>query len=196
MSVKVIFITSNKHKINEINQILKIPNCMVTDYFSEYKKMIEYEENTWTFEGNAIKKIEMVKPNKNIIYMSEDSGLCVDALNGAPGIFSARYCGESATGNEQCSSIISELKGIRNRSAKFVCALAIKTQTGEVVTFRGEVFGTISAEIKGEKGFGYDPIFIPNSYTNTMAEIDDKHTISHRANALAQFKAWYLKQKL
>tara|TARA_A100001015_G_C15022020_1_gene728518 strand:+ start:2107 stop:2691 length:585 start_codon:yes stop_codon:yes gene_type:complete len=192
MNTKIIFITSNKHKIAEINQILKIKNTIITDYLSEFNQMIQYEENAWSFEGNALKKIEHVNPLSNTYYMSEDSGLCVDALNGAPGIFSARYCGENSSSQLQCRSILQELSNSENRSAKFVCCLAIKAPNGETFIFRGEVLGRISRKMAGEKGFGYDPIFIPNGYDKTMAELNNKNLLSHRFNALTKFKKWFL----
>lgn len=121
--------------------------------------------------------------------IADDSGLCVDALKGAPGVYSARYSGENATDETNNKKLVRELYGIENRKAKFVSVITFAKPTGETYSFRGEIEGEIIDEPRGKDGFGYDPYFYVKEYESTLAEIPEiKNKISHRAKALEKFK--------
>ena len=182
--MKIIAATSNKGKIREIKKI-----------FSEFDIIsmkeagidIEIEENGKTFEENALIKARTVTKLTNSIALSDDSGLCVDAISGAPGIYSARYAGENATDEERVKKLLSVLENEENRCAKFVSAVALVYPDGKELTAIGEVFGKISYSPSGENGFGYDPIFISDELGKTFADAtdDEKNSISHRKRALS-----------
>ncbi|MGL4454048.1 MAG: XTP/dITP diphosphatase [Sarcina sp.] len=192
-----IIASHNKHKIIEIKEILKgfeFKICSLKDKGID----IDVEENGVTFEENSkIKAIEIVKYLKNkgetnFIVMSDDSGLEVDYLNGAPGVYSARYAGKHGDDKSNNEKLLKELKGVhfKERSAKFVCVItAINSELEEVVA-RGECEGIIQNELSREEGFGYDPLFYVEKYKNTFAEItsDEKNEISHRGRALDKLK--------
>ena len=182
--MKIIAATSNKGKIREIKKI-----------FSEFEIMsmkeagidIEIEENGKTFEENALIKARTVAKLTNSIALSDDSGLCVDALSGAPGIYSARYAGENATDEERVKKLLSVLENEENRTAKLISAVALVYPDGKELTALGEVFGKIGYSPSGENGFGYDPIFISDELGKTFADAsdDEKNSISHRKRALS-----------
>lgn len=179
---KIVLATSNPHKVEEINAITK-------DFGVEFilpPKGFNPEENGKTFEENAL--IKAIEANKLTLMptLADDSGLCVDALNGGPGIYSARYA-ETASG--RIEKLLNELKNVPadKRGAKFVCAMTLLDKNGKVLfAERGECIGSIAYESKGKNGFGYDPIFIVNGKNLTMAELaeEEKNKISHRAVAL------------
>lgn len=155
----------------------------------------EPEETGVTFEANAILKAQSGAAHvSNHVVLADDSGLEVDALDGAPGIYSARWAGESKNFALASQKIYDELalQGLEpeGQEARFVCVLALAKQGCEPLTFRGVVEGVLSFPPRGEKGFGYDPIFIPNGYSLTFAEMDpvSKHAISHRADAFVKLR--------
>lgn len=179
----IIVATKNKGKIKEIKKILGDHNVMSQ---AEIGVNIDVEENGSTFAENAMIKAEAVSKYTDCAVIADDSGIEVDALDGAPGIYSARYCGEEATDEDRVVKLLEEVEKADNRGAQFNCAIALILPNGEKHTFSGIVRGTLDFEPKGENGFGYDPIFIPDGYDRTFGELDStiKDDISHRAKAL------------
>ena len=182
--------SKNKHKAEEIKNILGEGFEVITQTEAGAGD-IEVIEDGATFEENAIKKAEEIMRAVGKPTIADDSGLCVDFLNGAPGVYTARYAGENATDAENIEKLLTALGGVpeKDRGARFVCVIAVAEQGKETVTFRGECEGRIALEPKGEGGFGYDPIFYLDEYCATMSEIsaEIKNSISHRSNALKKF---------
>jgi XTP/dITP diphosphohydrolase len=198
--MNIVLATRNKKKIEEIRKIMgevisgEGINILTPD---DFPQCLEVEEDGNTFEANAVKKALYISECTGMISIADDSGLEVDALNGAPGVFSARYAGENADDMANCMKLLREMKGVPHdkRSARFVCCIAIAAE-GEVRTFSGFVEGTIGTEMRGEKGFGYDPLFYPSGYDRTFAEMDEdeKNALSHRGKALKALQE-YIKEK-
>ncbi len=180
----VVVATRNPHKVEEYRALL-------SDQKVELKSLLDYpdfpgvEEGTATFRENAERKALAGCIYCDAPTFADDSGLEVDALNGAPGVFSSRY---AATDPERIARLLSEMSGQDNRRARFVCAIAIAVNGELIETFEGEVRGVIADAPRGDHGFGYDPIFIPDGYSQTFGEISEavKNKISHRANAFAK----------
>ena len=159
---------------------------------------IEVEEDGLTFEENAKKKAKEIheyllnKEKSDFIVLSDDSGLEVDCLNGAPGVYSARYAGEHGNDYNNNIKLLEDMKDFKgnDRSARFVCVIAVVFEDGNVKTVRGEVQGRIIEELKTEGGFGYDPLFFYNGFNKTFGEAtsEEKNAISHRGNALKKLK--------
>jgi len=186
--------TGNTHKTQEIQKILG-SGVSVLDLRS-LPNVSEIIEDSDTFEGNANIKSVTVSQLTSEIVLADDSGLCVDALSGAPGIRSARYAGENATMEQNKELLLSELSGKENRKAAFVCVLSVAKQGEVIATFRGECVGRIIDDERGAGGFGYDPLFIPEGYDKTFSELPEevKNQISHRAVAMKQFQGWLKSQ--
>ena len=180
--------SNNEHKWEEISKILSCFDIKLTKQ-KDAGVCGEAEENGSTFEENAILKAKYAFEKTKRPVIADDSGLSVEALNGMPGIFSARY---AENDKERINRILQELKDIpaEKRNAKFVCVLAVMLSDKEIYTVRGEVCGKIAFAPKGAEGFGYDPIFIPEGFDKSFSELgnDIKNTISHRANALSKLK--------
>jgi|SoiMethySBSTD1v2_1073268.scaffolds.fasta_scaffold13729_10 XTP/dITP diphosphohydrolase len=185
--------TRNPGKIHEIKLILgdiasgdvAIELCSLNDF----PQVAVAEENEDTYAENAISKAQFYARETGIAALADDSGMEVQALGGAPGVLSARYAGEHATDADRRNLLLSELAktGSEDRRARFVCAIAIATADGEVLNLsEGICDGTITFAARGESGFGYDPLFVPDGYDQTFAELSDevKNQISHRARAL------------
>ena len=179
----IIVATKNKGKIKEIKKILGNYNVMSQ---AEIDVNIDVDENGTTFAENAMLKASAVAEHTSCAVIADDSGIEVDALNGAPGIYSARYCGEDATDEDRVVKLLEEVENVENRGAQFACAIALILPNGEKHIFEGIVRGTLDFEPKGENAFGYDPIFIPDGYDKTFGQLDSsiKDEISHRAKAL------------
>jgi XTP/dITP diphosphohydrolase len=175
----------NKGKLREIEELLA-PLGFALKSAAELG-LPEPEETGQTFEDNAILKARAAADASGIAALADDSGLSVDALGGAPGIYSARWAGETKDFNAAMARVARELieRRTSNFSAKFVCVLALASPDGKTETFRGEVEGRVVFPSRGTKGFGYDPIFIADGMSETFGEIDPalKHAISHRAKA-------------
>ena len=186
--MKFLIASNNAHKITELNEIL---NALGVETVKPKDLGIccEVEETGTTFEENAMLKAQNGFELSGLPTIADDSGLAVDALDGRPGIYSARYAGEDATDAQKIEKLLGELNGIAQRQAKFVSAVAFYDGK-ESFTVLGECKGSIANEPKGENGFGYDPVFVPENYTQSYAEItsEEKNTISHRARALVKFK--------
>lgn len=186
--MKIFLATGNKKKIDEIVKILKDDNIEILS-IKDGIEIPEVVEDGDTFEENSRKKALEIAKFTGMITIADDSGLCVDALGGAPGVYSARYSGENATDATNNKLLIENLKGIENRKAKFVCVITLAKSTGETYSFRGEFEGEIVDEARGTDGFGYDPHFYVKEYDKTLAEIPEiKNKISHRAKALEKLK--------
>ncbi len=186
--MKLIAATKNKGKIKEIESMLSGSGIEVISQ-ADAGIDIEAEENGKTFEENAVIKAEAVwNLNRTAMVLADDSGLCVDALGGAPGIYSARWAGEGASDKDKYMKLLRELKGEKNRSAYFATAMALKLPSGEVITTDGRVYGEITQEPDGEGGFGYDPVFFCPELGKTFAAAtaEEKNSVSHRSRALAE----------
>ena len=183
--MKLIIASNNAHKLIEIKAILG-------DFFDEIVSLreagIEHEtvEDGSTFMENSIKKAREIAEISGCCALADDSGLCVDALDGAPGIYSARFAGEHGDDKANNKLLLEKLEGVENRNAHFTSAIALVYPDGRTVTAEGFVYGVIGFEEKGENGFGYDPLFLLPEYGLTSAQIspEEKNRISHRANAL------------
>lgn len=182
----ILIATGNKGKVKELKQLLsKFPlNLKNLDDFQNIK---EVEETGKTFAENAILKAKGYAIQTNMWTIADDSGLEVEALDGRPGVYSARFAGENCTALENIKKLLKEMNGKTNRNAKFVCSIAISNEKGEILHLTdGTCKGKINDKPKGTKGFGYDPIFIPNGFDKTLAEVSEelKNKISHRRDAL------------
>lgn len=183
MKRKLVFATNNQHKLEEVSQILgdKIELLSLKDINCD----TDIPETADTLEGNALLKAEYVYNNYNLDAFADDTGLEIEALNNEPGVFSARYAGEDKSAEANMLKVLHELQGIENRKARFRTAISLILD-GKKYLFEGIIEGQIIKEKRGEAGFGYDPIFMPDGYDKTFAELgtDIKNTISHRAIAI------------
>ncbi len=182
-----ILATNNAHKAQELEQMLGGSISLKT--LKSVGFTDEIVEDAETFAGNALIKCNTVHKAFSVDVIADDSGLVVEALDGAPGIYSARYAGVGAKDGENVQKLLREMEGKSNRKAYFICVIALVLHGLEYV-FEGRVHGEIADSIKGEGGFGYDPIFIPEGHTRSFAEFtaDEKNAISHRANAVEKLK--------
>ncbi len=195
----IVLATRNRKKVEEIKKIfgsMKIePRFYTLDDFPECK---EAEEDGVTFEENAVKKALQIFKCTKMTAIADDSGLEVDALKGAPGVYSARYAGEPSDDFANSRKLLDEIKDIpdEGRGARFVCCIALAEADG-VKTFIGYVKGRIGRGMRGVNGFGYDPLFFPEGHDRTFAEMDDteKNAMSHRAMALRELQK-YLSEKV
>jgi len=189
MSKKIVAATRNRHKVEEFRDLLaSAPGEFEIVGLDEFPACPDCPEDGQTFEENAAKKALAASEFCALPAFADDSGLEVEALDGRPGIHSARYAGDNATNDQRIAKLLSELEAHENRRARFVCVIAIAFN-GEIInSFRGEVAGTITKEPRGENGFGYDPVFIPDGFAQTFGELpaDIKNRISHRARAVQQ----------
>jgi XTP/dITP diphosphohydrolase len=182
--------TNNEGKVRELSQLLKDFPLRLR-LLSEFPGIDEAEETGETFAENATIKALHYSARGGLLTLSDDSGLAVDALGGAPGVYSARYAGREATYAERMSKLLGELdaSGDDERRARFVCVIAVADPSaGTLHTFEGMCEGRIARAPRGTGGFGYDPLFIPDGYDRTFGELPQevKHTLSHRARALQQ----------
>lgn len=185
----IVLATTNKNKIREFREILKDFEVEIKA-LSDFGPIPEAIEDGATFDENAYKKAHHTARVLGLPAIADDSGLVVDALNGAPGVYSARYAGEDATDDKNCEKLLSELSGKTNRNAKFVCNLSIAVPSGPALTYEAECEGVILEEKRGTSGFGYDPLFYFEEFGKTFAELDmaEKNKVSHRGKALTEFK--------
>ena len=181
---RLVVASNNAHKLVEIGRVLKTLGFEVVP-LSQFPEIPDPPETGNTFEANSLQKARFVFEITGLPTIADDSGLEVDALNGAPGVYSKRYTPE-ATAEANNAKLLDELTNIRERSGRFVCALSLVTGKGERVV-RGTVEGFISESPRGEQGFGYDPLFMPNDAPGrSMAQLlpNEKDAISHRGRAL------------
>jgi XTP/dITP diphosphohydrolase len=193
----IVLATKNRKKAEELQKILgeELSNEIRILTLNDFPDCPDIKEDGKTFEENAIKKAVFISRYTGLPAIADDSGIEVDALNGAPGVFSARYAGEESNDEANIMKLLNEMKGVpdERRNARFVCCIAFSFKD-TVEKFFGYIKGTIGREPLGNKGFGYDPIFYPEGSDRTFAQMEEKekNAISHRANALRQLKK-YLK---
>lgn len=195
---EVIIATKNAGKAKEFKELFKRYDINAVSLLDLDQELPDIEETGSTFEENAALKSEGIARILNKPVIADDSGLEIDALDGRPGIFSARYAGEPKDDKKNTLKVLKELENvpIEKRTARFVCVLSVSIP-GSTTTFtKGFCEGTIATEESGSNGFGYDPIFIPKGYRNTMAELgaEEKNRISHRKNAMDQLEDWIKNQ--
>jgi XTP/dITP diphosphohydrolase len=187
--MKLVFATHNSNKAKEIQSLLPADFQILT--LTAINCIEEIPETADTLEGNSLLKAQFVNDNFNLNCFADDTGLEIEALNGRPGVFSARYAGEEKSAEKNMDLVLSELKNEEKRKARFrtVISLILNDKTH---LFEGVVNGTISIEKKGVDGFGYDPIFIPEGQTRTFAEmtLEEKNQQSHRARAFEKMIAY------
>lgn len=187
--MKLCFATNNMHKLVEIQN--KLGKAYELISLSDLGHDEELPENQDTLEGNSLEKAQFIYDKYGINCFADDTGLLVDALNGAPGVLSARFAGDAKDNQANMDLLLSLMKNITDRRAAFVTIISLIID-GQVHQFHGEVQGTIAKSKTGEKGFGYDPIFIPDGLQKTFAELDleEKNKISHRAKAVTALVAF------
>jgi len=185
---ETIFLASgNTHKIEELKQVLQ-PLGIKLKSTLDYPDAEEVVEDQPDLQGNALKKAKFWWNKTGLPSISDDTGLEVDALNGAPGVYSARYAGENPTYDDNVNKLLAELKGEKSRSAQFRTVIAF-VDGSDNYFFEGICRGKIIDEKRGDKGFGYDPIFVPEGFEKTFAELssEEKNKISHRGRAVQKF---------
>lgn len=184
--MKLVFATNNKHKLDEVRKITAQHNIEVVS-LADIHCHDEIPETADTLEGNALQKAQYIQDKFGLDCFADDTGLEVEALGNAPGVYSARYAGSGHDSEANMQKLLQEMEGKTNRKARFRTVIALIIGDKQYC-FSGIVNGTITTEKKGENGFGYDPIFIPEGYEQTFAELGDsvKNKISHRAKAVEQ----------
>ncbi len=187
--MKLVLASKNPHKLKELGDILSELGVEVL-LESEAGVDVEVEETGTTFEENALLKARAVCEASGLPAVADDSGLCVDALNGAPGVYSARYGGEGLSDTDRYRLLLENMRGQLDRRCRFVSAICCAFPNGDTVTARGECAGTLAYAPKGADGFGYDPVFFVPGLKKTFAELtpQEKNAVSHRGAALREFK--------
>jgi XTP/dITP diphosphohydrolase len=188
--VKVYCATSNAGKLREFQ--LALDGHVDVEPVPGLAGIAPPEETGLTFEANAVEKTLYYSRFCDGPVFADDSGLAVDALGGAPGVYSARYAGPEASDDENNRLLLARMRGVVNRTARFICVIALARQRELLGTFRGEVDGTLAEEPRGTGGFGYDPLFYYPPFGRTFGEapLADKMRVSHRARALAKLRDW------
>ena len=183
--MQLVFATNNRNKLKEVQALVLEPIQLLS--LEDIDCLEDIPETQLTIEGNAIQKIEYLKKHYNVDGFADDTGLEVKALHGEPGVFSARYAGDQRNAQDNMDKLLKNLEGKTNRSAQFKTVIAL-TLKGQLHTFTGICKGTILTEKRGDQGFGYDPIFQPEGYEQTFAEMDLalKNQIGHRGKAIQQ----------
>jgi len=187
--ITIVIATRNKGKQSEISDLLK-------DFPVEIKGLDDFgsiphvEEDGDTFDENAYKKASFTARVLGLPALADDSGLLVEALEGAPGVHSARYAGDDATDEQRCKKLLQEMEGKSNRKATFECVISIAVPTGPALTYEARCEGLIAEQPSGSNGFGYDPVFCYPPLNKTFGEltIEEKSHVSHRGKALGEFK--------
>ena len=187
--IKFVLASRNPGKLKEMNEILSHLGIQVCSE-EEAGVDVEVEETGTTFEENSLLKAKAVMEASGMPAIADDSGLCVDALNGAPGVYSARYGGEGLDDTARYRLLLENLRGQMTRTARFVSVITCCFPNGDVISARGECPGTISYAPMGEGGFGYDPVFFVPGLKKTFAQLtpEEKNAISHRGRALRAFQ--------
>jgi len=186
----LVIATTNPGKTAEIRDLLQDFPVDIRN-LSDFGPIPEVEEDGETFDANAYKKASFTARVLGYPALADDSGLVVEALDGAPGVHSARYAGTGATDADRCRKLLQELAGVSNRRAAFECVISIAVPTGPALTYEGRCEGEIAEAPSGENGFGYDPVFFYPPMQKTFAEITmvEKSRVSHRGKALAEVAA-------
>jgi XTP/dITP diphosphohydrolase len=193
MMSKIVFATKNRHKISEVQSILGEKYTIVNPEQLGFDG--EIPENESTLEGNALQKAKFIYKMFNLPCFADDTGLEVKALNGAPGVYSARYAGENKNSEDNIVKLLNELSDKDNRDARFRCVIAYIDSSGTEYLFEGIVNGTILFEKQGNEGFGYDPVFAPKGFLISFAQMSqiEKNLISHRGKAVNKFVEYLMK---
>ncbi len=183
--MKLVIASNNKNKIEEIKAVFKIKKIEWLS-LADFQNAPKVVEDSDSFQGNAVKKAVTISLFTHCWTIADDSGLEVEALNGKPGVRSARYAGEQATDLDNNQKLLKEMANIDNRKATFCCVIAMASPKGRVQIVEGRCNGHLLTAPRGNGGFGYDPLFVPNGFDQTFAEIppETKNNISHRAIAL------------
>ena len=189
MSVQLVLATRNAKKLAELDRLLAGAGLDVEILGSDaFGDLPEIEETGSTFAENSLIKARAVSTHTGLIAIADDSGLCVDALDGQPGIYSARWAGEGATDESNLDLVLEQIRDVEpaHRTAHFACAAALVLPSGEEYVVHGQVNGVLLTQRRGEGGFGYDPIFLPDGFDATTAEMtpEQKDAISHRGQAM------------
>ncbi len=189
--IEMILGTRNHGKIAEFRSLFKGMQIRLLSFY-DFPDIPAVVEDGKTFEQNAAKKAKSIAKTTGRMAVSDDSGLEVDFLDAVPGVYSARFAGEKATDRDNARKVLKMLDGVpwQERTARFVCVICAATPRGKSVSAEGTCTGRISFEMRGSHGFGYDPIFVPDGYQLTMAEMEPelKNKISHRADAMKNFR--------
>ncbi len=190
--MKLVFATHNQNKFNEVKELL--PTYITLVSLTDIDCHDEIPETAETLEGNAQLKADYVTQNYGLPCFADDTGLLVDELNGAPGVYSARYAGDKKDSDDNMNKLLAELKGSKDRSARFKTIVALNLYEDNIL-FTGIAEGEITTTKSGLKGFGYDPIFQPKGYDKTFAELPlkTKNEISHRGKAIQQLVSFLSK---
>jgi len=188
--MKICFASHNENKVKEMREML--PGNISLIGLSELNVTEDIPETGITLEENALIKAKFIHDRFNIPVFADDSGLCVEALNGAPGVYSARYAGPEKDDEKNMNLLLKNLAGAEDRSAQFQTVIAFIDDHGNSHLFEGTIHGEIIREKRGTNGFGYDPIFMPQGYDLTFAQLSakEKNQISHRAQAVKKFLAY------
>ena len=188
--MKLVFATNNQNKLKEVQKL--IPSEIQLLSLNDIGCMEDIPETQDTIEGNAVQKANYIKDNYGYDCFADDTGLEVDSLNGAPGVYSARYAGPQRDANDNMDKLLAELQNHSNRKAQFKTVIALSLN-GELHTFTGICKGEITSEKAGVAGFGYDPIFKAEGYDLTFAEIsmDEKNSIGHRGKAVKKLIEYF-----
>ena len=191
--MKLYFATNNIHKLKEVQEV--VGDSFQIESMRSLGINEDIPEDQQTLEGNALQKARFLYDRTGESCFADDTGLEVDALNGAPGVYSARYAGEAKNSLDNMAQLLKNMSGIQNRKARFRTVIAL-ILNGKEYLFEGIVNGTIAEEPRGTAGFGYDPLFVPDGYSTTFAEMDSeaKNAISHRGRAVEKLAAFLLKR--
>jgi len=187
--ISIVIATRNKGKTAEIREMLKDFSVNIKD-LDDFGPIPEIEEDGDTFDENAYKKASVTARILGIPALADDSGLLVESLGGAPGVYSARYAGAKATDKQRGEKLLEEMKGKTNRKAAFECVISIAVPSGPALTYEASCEGLITEEPAGQNGFGYDPVFFFPPLKKTFAELTrtEKSRVSHRGKALSELK--------
>jgi len=188
----ILFATNNSHKLREVQEILGADFKVLS--LKEVNIDVEIPETQDTLEGNASQKARFIYEKTGMNCFADDTGLEIEALDGRPGVYSARYAGEGCSFDDNVRKVLSELSGNENRSAWFRCVICLILE-GKEHLFEGRVDGIITKENRGTEGFGYDPVFIPDGHVQTFAEMPPylKNGISHRGRAISKMSRFLMK---
>jgi XTP/dITP diphosphohydrolase len=183
MKRKLIFATNNRHKLNEIKNIVNDRLNLVSLKDLNFTEDIPEDHNS--LQGNAQRKALYIYNKYKIDCFADDTGLEIEALNGEPGVYSARYAGDQCNFEDNIHKVLGKMQGVKNRKARFRTVISL-VENGHIVNFEGRIDGKILDQKQGIQGFGYDPIFQPNGYEQAFAEMtmEEKNKISHRARAI------------
>ncbi len=194
--MRICFATNNEHKLMEVKQVMQFATLEIVS-LQDVHCSEELPETQHTLEGNSLQKAQYVFEKYNIPCFADDTGLEVVALQGAPGVYSARYAGMQKNSNDNIDLLLKNLAKEVNRNARFRTVIALVGMDAAPTFFEGSIGGSILRERKGSSGFGYDPVFVPEGYTKTFAEmtLDEKNKVSHRAIAVSKLEG-YLSQYL